>query len=924
MERRENSPAPPASTARTTLDRTRILPRLVPVYAFLYLGWVASGWGASSVRDIAAHLAFLPLNLAVLFLTWRVTRRKDVNDGTRRAMRLIGAAFGAVLLGNALSFWLGMIAGQNPLIAWTNAVYFLFYLLALAGLLSLPLTRRVENELWKLLLDAATVVVGSGIAIWYLVVRPTTTVDLHGFGATAIAIAYPVLSLVLLLGVITVLLRKPLPTHPLGARLLIGAFLLYLISDLANDVLVLRIGWRGIAWTDVTFMLSYCILAYALASYDRPPLPVSSDDTANAAAQPFSLLPYLAVAMAYGLMAVIAVRQWPEPLGVLALGAVCVTALVIIRQMAAVRENARLVVEQAAREREARFKALVQHSSDVIIVVDEDSVIRFVSPTITRIFGYTPADLEGCKLGELVHKDDMPHAFSFFLSVAPLGAVTAPYEWRVRHRDGSWRDVEAVGTNLLGEPTVNGIVINTRDITERKALQAQLTHQAFHDQLTGLANRALFLDRVTHALTLARRHQRTVAVIFVDLDNFKTVNDSLGHAAGDGLLVVAAQRLVTAVRTADTVSRLGGDEFAVLIEEAADEAATAVAQRITDSLKNPFLIDGKEVFVSASMGIAAAREEDSGADLLRNADMAMYMAKSRGKGRFDLFEPRMHQEAMDRLELEGDLRHAFARGEFTLLYQPIVQLLTGEITGVEALVRWRHPGRGTLTPMQFIPLAEETGLIVPLGRWVVREACKAAKSWQLARDGGTPLSLTINISGHQLKGESVVDDVRGALEDSGLAPHHLVLEITESVLMQHSDTLLERLHALKALGVRLAIDDFGTGYSSLGYLQRFPIDILKIDKTFVDDVGRGGTEPALAQAVIALGETLKLQTIAEGIEQQHQLSGLQELGCEMGQGFYFARPITPEAIETILAGGPPGVETPYSELVKRVAGMPAV
>ena len=338
--------------------------------------------------------------------------------------------------------------------------------------------------------------------------------------------------------------------------------------------------------------------------------------------------------------------------------------------------------------------------------------------------------------------------------------------------------------------------------------------------------------------------------------------------------------------------------------------------RIVQALRHPFSLDGREVFASASIGIAIAGEEESASDLVRNADMAMYLAKSGGKGRYEIFEPRMHVQAVERLELEADLRHGIDREEFVLHYQPIVLLHTGEITGVEALVRWQHPRRGLLGPPQFIPVAEETGLIVSLGRWVVRNACRQAARWQRMR--GLPMTLTVNISGHQIQGESIVDNVRGALEESGLDPRHLVLEITESVLMQHNEVLLLRLRALKSLGVRLAINDFGTGYSSLGYLQRFPIDILKIDKSFVDNVGMNDGEPALARAVIALGETLRLQTIAEGIEQRRQLNGLQELGCGMGQGYYFARPIAASAINDMLTAesGPLGVP-PYERLVQR-------
>jgi predicted signal transduction protein with EAL and GGDEF domain len=374
------------------------------------------------------------------------------------------------------------------------------------------------------------------------------------------------------------------------------------------------------------------------------------------------------------------------------------------------------------------------------------------------------------------------------------------------------------------------------------------------------------------------------------------------------------------VRTADTVARLGGDEFAVLLEDAEhDSGAIAVVERIVHALRHPFSLDGREVFATASIGVAIAGEEETSSDLVRNADMAMYLAKRDGKARYQIFEPQMHTQALERLELEADMRRAIDREEFVVHYQPIVLLHTGEITGVEALVRWQHPRKGMIGPPLFIPIAEETGLIVPLGRWVVRDACRQAQRWQAMR--GVPLTLTVNISGYQLQGESVVDDVRGALADSGLDPRQLVLEITESVLMQHNEILLERLRALKAIGVRLAIDDFGTGYSSLGYLQRFPIDILKIDKSFVDNVGMTGGEPALARAVIALGETLRLQTIAEGIEQRRQLNGLQELGCEMGQGYYFARPVAASAIDAILAGESGTISVPpYERLVTRREG----
>ena len=873
---------------------------LVGLYAIAYLA--AMGIAPESTwAHVFRAVAFIPMNAVAALLAFRASQRADTDARIRRALKYLGIAFTSVILGNVTAFYLKFIENGNPLSAWTNILYFGMYVMGLAGWLSFPLARRVSNEYRKFLLDAVTVVVAGGLAIWYLVIVPTRTFELDGMWGTFFGLAYPIASMLLLLGVVTVFLRRPAQQDPGASTLLLAGFLLYIFSDLANDLTILQEGWGKVSWTDATYACAYLVIISAFARYYWKPPVVSGKEDGKARSQPFTYLPYMGVVLSYALLSVVAVQRWPEPMSVLAVGGILITALVVVRQIDAVRENVRLLSEQSIRENEERFEALVRHSSDVITIVDPDTIVRYVSPTIAEIFGHLPEELEGKRLADLVHPDDVPRTLSFFMSVLPRGAVTPPAEWRMKHRDGGWREVEVIGTNLLDEPTVRGIVLNTRDISERKALQAELTHQAFHDTLTGLANRALFLDRVTHALALARRHSRTIVVIFLDLDNFKAVNDSLGHAQGDTLLIHTAERMQHAGRTADTIARFGGDEFAILIEDASDnDAAMTVVERVLESMRHPFHLEGKEVFASASIGIASAEAGHTASDLLRNADMAMYIAKQSGKGQYRRYEARMHTEALERLELESDLRHAIDREEFTLRYQPIVLLHTGEIAGVEALVRWNHPTRGMMSPLQFIPLAEETGLIVPLGRWVVREACRQAVGWESLRPKGHPLTLTINISGHQLQGEHVVEDVRRALCDSGLDPRQLVLEITESVLMQQSETILERLHALKALGVRLAIDDFGTGYSSLGYLQRFPIDILKIDKSFVDDVGRGDTESALAREVIALGETLQLQTIAEGIELKQQLNGLQDLGCELGQGFFFDKPIDPAEIETAL------------------------
>jgi diguanylate cyclase (GGDEF)-like protein len=447
---------------------------------------------------------------------------------------------------------------------------------------------------------------------------------------------------------------------------------------------------------------------------------------------------------------------------------------------------------------------------------------------------------------------------------------------------------------------VRGIVLNTRDVSERKRLEEQLTHQAFHDPLTGLANRALFRDRVSHALALAQRQGHPITVLFLDLDDFKRVNDSLGHAEGDRLLIAAAERFQSCARAADTVSRLGGDEFAILIEHVAGaDGRPELLQRLEEAMTYPFALSGNQVQVSASIGVATASPGDTADDLLRNADVAMYAAKRRGKGRSETYELRMYADVRERLEMEAALRTALETNQLSLHFQPIVSLKTGALYGVEALVRWDHPTRGHLLPQSFITLAEETGLIVPLGAWVLTEACRQVQEWR-ALFPETPLCVSVNISGRQLQAGGVTGALREALAATGASADGVVLEITESVLMQQTDTVQERLWELKSLGVRLAIDDFGTGYSSLSYLQRFPIDILKIAKPFVDDVGSGTEKSALARAIVGLGETLKLRTIAEGIERGDQRAALLELGCDLGQGHYFSRALPPDGIARLL------------------------
>ncbi|MGA9162430.1 MAG: EAL domain-containing protein [Actinomycetota bacterium] len=558
------------------------------------------------------------------------------------------------------------------------------------------------------------------------------------------------------------------------------------------------------------------------------------------------------------------------------------------------------------RQSEARFSSLVQNSSDVVMVVEADSTIRYISPSVERVLGHEAGELEGTKLTVMIHPEDRTGVLQFLISGGREGDTHPGLtEFRIKHRDDFWLHVETLRTNLLHDENVKGIVLNTRDVSERKAFEEQLAHQAFHDAVTGLANRALFKDRVEHMIERQARDHLPVSILFMDLDDFKTINDSLGHAAGDRLLSEVGERLKNSLRQADTAARLGGDEFAILLEDGGDGVdAAEVAARILSSLEGPFHLEGKEVFVRASIGIATADARTGGPEgaeeLLRNADVAMYMAKEAGKGRYQVFEPAMHDTALQRLELKADLQRAVDNAEFVVHYQPVIELSTGRIEGLEALVRWQHPARGLIAPLDFIPLAEETGLIVALGRWVLQEACTQARRLQQRYVMDPPLHMAVNLSARQLQRLEIVGEIAETLMQTQLEPSSLVLEITESVMMQDMDLSIQRLAELKELGVRLAVDDFGTGYSSLNYIRRFPVDILKVDKSFVDGVNEGGEESALTAAIIELAGILRLRPVAEGIERADQLEKLLALRCDLGQGFYFAKPLPLARVHELL------------------------
>jgi diguanylate cyclase (GGDEF)-like protein/PAS domain S-box-containing protein len=548
------------------------------------------------------------------------------------------------------------------------------------------------------------------------------------------------------------------------------------------------------------------------------------------------------------------------------------------------------------RRSERRFAALVNRSSDIVLVVSPDGFIQFASPAFEAILGYPIELAQNVHGGELIHPDDSV-AVRLALEAAESSGSTIHQEFRLRRSDGGFLWFEAALTNLTADPDVGGIVANMRDITRRKDAEDRLAHAALHDYLTGLPNRSLIHNRIEQMQARAKRQRTPTAVLFIDLDDFKDVNDTLGHEAGDQLLAGVAARLSTALREGDTVGRLGGDEFIVLVEDASLISGEMVAERIRSILAMPFQIEAFTVplHITASIGIAEGERATPG-DLLRDADIALYRAKAEGKDRWVTFVDSMHQAVTSHRDLEIDLKRALEEGQFFLVYQPTIDLMSGMFNGVEALLRWQHPKRGVVGPNDFIVALERTGLIVPVGEWVLREACEQSVKWNRE---GYEMSVSVNVSAVQLERDRVIDDVHRVLEATGIDPSSLILELTESALMQDVDATLTRLKLLKALGVRLAIDDFGTGYSSLSHLRQLPIDVLKIDQSFVSGMADSTESAAIVHTLIQLGKVLGLTTVAEGVESNEQREFLKAEGVNIGQGYLFSKPLGVSEVEEL-------------------------
>jgi len=871
------------------------------VYVVAYLSWTFLHGGSEASRQLISSIALLPLRVLTVLFAWQISNQPEFDSKSRRAWKLLSFAFLALLLGDCLRPISGGVIEASVVTLFASILSAAFYMLLLLSLLSFPTIFRTRDERERFWLDLGIVMISGGIAIWYFLVHPAPIEITNGFLATTSSLIKPTGDLAILFGTATVLLATPEEKNRLPFGFLVLGLLLFFAADLTYGHVSLYNKQPSSAWVDALWAMSALVLFISCQLGRRRLSETSSQHTA-VAVRNFRLLPYLSIGFVYGLLLYSTYNYWTEPLGGLIVGTVALTAMAVARQISAIRSGDR--AHQMIKSNEIRFQSLAQRSSDVITILNRDLSIQFTSPSISHVFGYSSDQLDGKKLTDLIHPEDQTRAIAFFTDLLRLPDSTANIEWRLLRADNSWRFVENICTNMIAEPTIEGIVLNSLDITKRKEAEDKLQHDAFHDSLTGLPNRSLFKEYLKTAISRSKRSKgHLYAVLFCDLDRFKNINDSLGHNIGDELLISIARRLEQSVRqNIDIVARLGGDEFAILLDGMAEtNVAIHITRRIQESLRTAIDVGGHEIFATTSVGIALSTTGYSNPeDILRDADTAMYRAKARGRACYEIFDKFMHARAVALLQLENDLRRAIERKEFDVYYQPIVSLRDGsKITGFEALVRWHHPERGLVSPADFISVAEDTGQIIHLGKWVLERACSQMKQWQDQYPSYRNLTLSVNLSGKQFLQPNLVEQIKGILDETGFDPHNLQLEITESVVIENTEIVTAMLMRLHELGIQLSMDDFGTGYSSLSYLHNFPIDVLKIDRSFISRK-TGNEKNQIVSTIIALAMNMGLKVVAEGVETEEQLEHLKDMDCGYGQGFLFSYPMTASETETLM------------------------